>query len=306
MQISDHSPSTFSSPRSRNCRKPRPCLIWPNTGSTVPMRNARCRPRLVCNFRLIRPGGQILGDASSGGWRGLWPWRVFSGATNGSHQKARRLVNSQHRPSPLHRRSMVSCAAACCLSVVWWARAITVRAVHHRLVCLQEVLPSGCRHDARLGIGEVALGLVLGHPRMLTTFGARSAATCASASSAAMASRPSRKANRQLIPTCLYRPPVLTSSAAWARRATSAANALPSPASWSLMLRCVGLDLRPSSATCPTSPAPLAQRQLQADPALPDAVADGASGVLFAASTRKAMSSWSRWAMRRDDDTPTQ
>ena len=35
MQISDHSPFTFSSPRSRNCRNPRPCLIWPNTGSTV-------------------------------------------------------------------------------------------------------------------------------------------------------------------------------------------------------------------------------------------------------------------------------
>ena len=30
------------------------------------------------------------------------------------------------------------------------------------------------------------------------------------------------------------------------------------------------------------------------------------SGVLFAASTRKAMSSWSRWAMRRDYATPTQ
>ena len=31
VQISDHSPFTFSSPRSRNCRNPRPCLIWPNT-----------------------------------------------------------------------------------------------------------------------------------------------------------------------------------------------------------------------------------------------------------------------------------
>ena len=35
VQISDHSPSTFSSPRSRNCRNPRTCLIWPNTGSTT-------------------------------------------------------------------------------------------------------------------------------------------------------------------------------------------------------------------------------------------------------------------------------
>ena len=35
VQISDHSPLTFSRPRSRNCRKPRACLIWPKTGSTV-------------------------------------------------------------------------------------------------------------------------------------------------------------------------------------------------------------------------------------------------------------------------------
>ena len=35
VQISDHSPFTFFSPRSKNCRNPRPCLIWPNTGSTV-------------------------------------------------------------------------------------------------------------------------------------------------------------------------------------------------------------------------------------------------------------------------------
>ena len=35
VQMSDHSPLTFSSPRNRNCRKPRACLIWPNTGSTV-------------------------------------------------------------------------------------------------------------------------------------------------------------------------------------------------------------------------------------------------------------------------------
>ena len=30
------------------------------------------------------------------------------------------------------------------------------------------------------------------------------------------------------------------------------------------------------------------------------------SGVLFAANTRKAMSSWSRWAIRREDATPMQ
>ena len=48
-----------------------------------------------------------------------------------------------------------------------------MRVVHHRLtvVGLLEVLPSRCGHDARLGIGEVALGLVVGHPQVLTTFG---------------------------------------------------------------------------------------------------------------------------------------
>ena len=40
VQIRDHSPLTFSSPRSRNCRKPRPALIWPKTGSTVSIRRA--------------------------------------------------------------------------------------------------------------------------------------------------------------------------------------------------------------------------------------------------------------------------
>ena len=40
VQISDHSSWTFSSPRSRNWRKPRPGLIWPKTGSTVSIRRA--------------------------------------------------------------------------------------------------------------------------------------------------------------------------------------------------------------------------------------------------------------------------
>ena len=34
-QIMAHSPCTFSRPRNRNCRKPRACLICPNTGSTT-------------------------------------------------------------------------------------------------------------------------------------------------------------------------------------------------------------------------------------------------------------------------------
>ena len=40
VQIRNQSPCTLSKPRSRNCRNPRPCLIWPKTGSTVAMRNA--------------------------------------------------------------------------------------------------------------------------------------------------------------------------------------------------------------------------------------------------------------------------
>ena len=35
-QMSSHSRLTFSKLRSGNCRKPRPCLICPNTGSAVP------------------------------------------------------------------------------------------------------------------------------------------------------------------------------------------------------------------------------------------------------------------------------
>ena len=35
VQISAHSACTASRPRSRNCRNPRPCLICPNTGSTI-------------------------------------------------------------------------------------------------------------------------------------------------------------------------------------------------------------------------------------------------------------------------------
>src|SRR6266403_690770 len=40
MQIRAHSPRTFSSPRKRNCRNPRACLICPNTGSTMNFRVA--------------------------------------------------------------------------------------------------------------------------------------------------------------------------------------------------------------------------------------------------------------------------
>ena len=35
VQIIAHSALTLSEPRRRNWRKPRACLIWPNTGSTI-------------------------------------------------------------------------------------------------------------------------------------------------------------------------------------------------------------------------------------------------------------------------------
>src|ERR1700719_1375832 len=55
MHSSAHSPRTFSSPRKRNCRNPRSCLICPNTGSTMNFRVAyTAAPTLVCSFRSIR------------------------------------------------------------------------------------------------------------------------------------------------------------------------------------------------------------------------------------------------------------
>ena len=35
VQLSAHSPRACRIPRSKNCRWPRPCLIWPNTGSII-------------------------------------------------------------------------------------------------------------------------------------------------------------------------------------------------------------------------------------------------------------------------------
>src|SRR5882672_11358692 len=55
VHTSDHSPCTFSSPRSKNCRKPRACLIWPNTGSTIALRAAyTAAPAFRCNLRVDR------------------------------------------------------------------------------------------------------------------------------------------------------------------------------------------------------------------------------------------------------------
>ncbi len=50
-----HSCCTAIRPRRRNCRKPRACLICPNTGSTIAFRHAyTARPFMVRSFRAIR------------------------------------------------------------------------------------------------------------------------------------------------------------------------------------------------------------------------------------------------------------
>ena len=84
------------------------------------------------------------------------------------------------------------------------------------------------------------------------------------------------------------------------------------------MLRCVGLDLRAVQRIHVPQlhqPRLLAQRQYlyeQARQRIQIVLAKVGevvrkSGVLFAANTlRGAMSSWRRWAMRREDATPTQ
>ena len=53
-QTRRHSACICSSPRNRNCRKPRQCLIWPNGGSTIALRRAYSRrPRFVRSLRAI-------------------------------------------------------------------------------------------------------------------------------------------------------------------------------------------------------------------------------------------------------------
>jgi hypothetical protein len=53
VQISAHSARTASTPRSRNWRKPRACLICPNTGSTICFLS-RYRVRHPARFSLRR------------------------------------------------------------------------------------------------------------------------------------------------------------------------------------------------------------------------------------------------------------
>jgi len=52
VQMSVHSPRTLRCPRNKNWRNPPPCLICPNTGSTVSFRMAYSRrPRFVRSGR---------------------------------------------------------------------------------------------------------------------------------------------------------------------------------------------------------------------------------------------------------------
>ncbi len=55
VQMSVHSPRTLRCPRNKNWRNPRPCLICPNTGSTVSFRMAYSRrPRFVRSVGRMR------------------------------------------------------------------------------------------------------------------------------------------------------------------------------------------------------------------------------------------------------------
>ena len=77
----------------------------------------------------------------------------------------------------------------------------------------------------------------------------------------------------------------------------------------------LALTLVPSRATCPSFTIPAPWQNANTWRNSPDNASRWSflksemvrkSGVLFAASTRKAMSSCNLWAMRRDDGTPTQ
>ena len=149
-------------------------VAQPGRGGSAPGRRTGPRPEHRAR-RLPLP--------SNSQHRRILPW--------GLHQRCRCLLH--HRRSLLLIRSLVGGPRR---------HDHLVSAVHHRLtvVRLQEVLASRCGDDARLGIGEVTLGLVVGHRVLTPSASACSAAACASASSAAMASRifsnrPSRKAN---------------------------------------------------------------------------------------------------------------
>ena len=79
MQISDHSPLTFSSPRSRNWRKPPPTLLdlAEDRFHRLHAKGVTLGPRLVCNFRRIRSlGDRCLGMRPRGAGETTLPWRV--------------------------------------------------------------------------------------------------------------------------------------------------------------------------------------------------------------------------------------
>ena len=183
------------------------------------------------------------------------------------------------------------------------------------------------------GIGEVTLGLVVGHPRVLTTFGL-----------GLFGSRLRLGFERRHGFPYLLQPTLskgqllrqLISHACLCRTADLPHHPLPGPVATTplpppptlrclllhplvthrLMLRCVGLDLRAVQRHVPQlHPAPPGWHNASTCTNRPDSASRLSlrksemvrkSGVLFAANTLKAMSSWRRWAMRREDATPTQ
>ena len=162
-----HSPCTFFSPRSENCRNPNTCFTHPNAGSTIPLRRRYCRfPRWSFNrFTILRRGPPLSTDPSSC-WlsrpcatnprilRFSSAWQFFSPLIPRVRQHPSRLASRvflhlihQRRQRLIVRRTLPHLLRHDQL----------IAFLHHRLrvVALLETLFR--LHDAALGIAEIAL-----------------------------------------------------------------------------------------------------------------------------------------------------
>ena len=211
---------TFSSPRSRNCRNPRPCLIWPNTG----VRKAWTLPTPTDE-------AQMAGYATSGrGW----------------HNPAVAGLLTARRTGPRPGIKLVDCLCRVIASIGGYFPGDCTDVVdgllnHRRSLLLRPSPPRSpgercppppdmyaCRKSFPPGagmtrLGEVTLGLVVGHTRVLTTF-VLACSACASASSAAMASRIFSNRSRRPTPPATRNCRSSSSCLGRNNSATSAAN----------------------------------------------------------------------------------
>ena len=180
----------LSKPRSRNRRKPRASLIWPNTGSTITLRLAyKCSPCGRPHFR----GHALLARGGLAAAPRLWGMVAL---TAGGHVRIKSLGLHVPRPPPRcnsrcqggrdllrgargvcgHRNTSLlqvspaspgAMGSACCLSLLA-SRDVTrhndlVGGIHTRLG-IAAILPAFVvgPHDLQLGIGEVGLRFVSG------------------------------------------------------------------------------------------------------------------------------------------------